>query len=325
MATTPVLPEGYELRPAAEVDRNMVVALLNACELKDTGETEETLHTLNDYWRLMSLDDDVRLVADSDGRLVAYGDLARRNPVRLSGYVCIRPAHRDRGLGSVLTEWVESRALERVSDAPDGARVRLQFGTSRTNTGAVALLEERGYTFERSFQRMVIDFDEPPPTAEWPEGVRFRAYRKGQDDRATWEAVEEAFADHWGNVRTPFEEWSKIYERSSFDASLWFLATDGEQIAGASLCSDRDDMGWVGSLSVRRPWRRRGVAGALLYHTFGEFYRRGKTRVGLGVDSTSLTGATRVYERVGMRADQHSVVYAKVLRDGVETSTQEIE
>ena len=51
-------------------------------------------------------------------------------------------------------------------------------------------------------------------------------------------------------------------------------------------------MAWVNQLCVRRPWRRRGLGLAMLHHCFGEFYRRGKQRVGLGVDATSLTNAT---------------------------------
>jgi hypothetical protein len=63
----------------------------------------------------------------------------------------------------------------------------------------------------------------------------------------------------------------------------------------------------------------------LLYHSFAELYRRGHRKVGLGVDSSSLTGATRVYERAGMHADQHTILYAKMLRDGIEVATQELE
>ena len=84
-------------------------------------------------------------------------------------------------------------------------------------------------------------------------------------------------------------------------------------------------MGWVNSLGVRRPWRRRGLALALLRHAFGVFYRRGKTKVGLGVDATSLTGATRLYEKAGMHVQRKSVTYEKVLREGRDLTTQTIE
>ena len=62
----------------------------------------------------------------------------------------------------------------------------------------------------------------------------------------------------------------------------------------------------------------------MLHHTFGEFYRRGKERCALGVDATSLTGATRLYEKAGMHVQRKSVSYAKVLRAGKDLSTQEL-
>ena len=203
--------------------------------------------------------------------------------------------------------------------------MRIQFGCAAGNQEAIDLLTDHGYAHERSFQRMVIDFGGPPLEPAWPDGIQVRVYQKGPDDRATWLAVEEAFDDHWGNVRSSFEDWSRIFERGSFDPSLWFLAMAGDEIAGALLCSMRDDMAWVGSLSVRRPWRRNGLAVSLLHHSFGEFYRRGQRKAGLSVDSDSLTGAPRVYERAGMHADLHTVVYAKVLRDGAELSTETLD
>ena len=37
-----------------------------------------------------------------------------------------------------------------------------------------------------------------------------------------------------------------------------------------------------------------------MLHSFAEFHRRGQTGAALDVDSASLTGATRLYESVGM-------------------------
>ncbi len=323
--TSAQLPAGYTIRPPLLDDLSAVVRLLKDCDAHDYGEAEETEETIRDHWRPMTLADEARIVLDSEGTIVGYADQGKRNPVRLPGYACVHPDHRERGIGSALTDWVEARAALRAQDAPEGARVRLQFGMARENEAAIDLLSDRGYAFARGFQRMVIELDSQPPVPVWPAGVDIRQYVKGPDDEPTWNAVEEAFEDHWGNVRASFEEWSHIYARESFDASLWFLAVEGDEIAGASLCSNRDDMGWVGSLSVRRPWRRQGLAIALLHHTFAEFYRRGQKTIGLGVDSSSLTGATRVYERVGMHADQHGIVYMKVLRDGIEISTESLE
>ena len=78
-------------------------------------------------------------------------------------------------------------------------------------------------------------------------------------------------------------------------------------------------------LGVRRPWRRRGIALALLHHAFGELYRRGKHRVVLGVDSQSLTGALRLYERAGMHVQLQYDNYELELRPGTDLSTQTLE
>ena len=82
---------------------------------------------------------------------------------------------------------------------------------------------------------------------------------------------------------------------------------------------------WIDELGVLRPWRRKGIAGALLLQSFGEFHRRGRYKVGLGVDGDSLTGATRLYERAGMRVFQQRDAHEKVLRAGVDLSTQALE
>ncbi len=97
---------------------------------------------------------------------------------------------------------------------------------------------------------------------------------------------------------------------------------DGDQIAGISLCwphpDDDPDMGWVGILGVLSPWRRKGLALALLQHSFSEFWRRGKRKVGLGVDASNLTGAMRLYTKAGMSPYRQFDLYEKKIRPGVD-------
>jgi mycothiol synthase len=72
-------------------------------------------------------------------------------------------------------------------------------------------------------------------------------------------------------------------------------------------------VGWIASLGVRKPWRKRGLGLAILLRTFHEFYARGERSVGLGVDSENQTGATRLYERAGMHVVAEDVVWEKEL------------
>ena len=75
---------------------------------------------------------------------------------------------------------------------------------------------------------------------------------------------------------------------------------------------------------MRRPWRKQGLGLALLRHAFNEFYRRGKRKVGLGVDAQNLTGALRLYESAGMRIDQAYDTYEKEMRAGTEISVKSL-
>src|SRR5262249_7430917 len=148
------------------------------------------------------------------------------------------------------------------------------------DAAAREILEREGYSFVRVFWIMGIELDTPPPPPHWPEDVIVRTFEPGRDEHATYEALEEAFFDHWGHVPRPYEQWIERFARSDFDPSLWYLAMDGEQIAAAICCSQRPDLGWVNTLGVRRPWRQRGLAMALLLHAFGALYQRGERKIG---------------------------------------------
>ena len=105
-----------------------------------------------------------------------------------------------------------------------------------------------------------------------------------------------------------------MLEGSRYDPSLWTIAWADDEIAGGTICeAGVYDMGWVRSLSVRRPWRRQGLGMALLLNAFRDFHRRGERRVGLGVDAESPTGATRLYERAGMHVVEETAIYRKEL------------
>jgi ribosomal protein S18 acetylase RimI-like enzyme len=176
-----------------------------------------------------------------------------------------------------------------------------------------------------------MDGELPKPI--WPEGITVRTMQPGQE-LAVYRVENETFRDHWGHAEAPEDQGYPLWRHRaiddpSHDPSLWFLAWDGDQIAGIALCQPfqigDSDMGWVSTLGVRRPWRRRGLAEALLYHSFAELRGRGRIRVGLGVDASSLTGATRLYEKVGMRATRQFTMFAKDLRPGRDLTTQTIE
>ena len=68
-------------------------------------------------------------------------------------------------------------------------------------------------------------------------------------------------------------------------------------------------------LGVRRPWRGRGIGRALLLTAFVAVHiRGGGTRSSWGVDAANPSGATRLYEDVGMRELHSFEIWEKSLR-----------
>ncbi|MEZ4679723.1 MAG: GNAT family N-acetyltransferase [Caldilineaceae bacterium] len=279
----------------------------------------------------------MHVILNQEGQIVGSTDAILPPPhVRNLIWARVHPAYRGRGFGTILTSWAEARIRERISEAPAGARVTADCQTVAGHQAAVDLFDTLGFTLVRNICSMKIDMTAPPPQPQWPAAITIRTMVPGQDEAALYRAKTEAFRDHWGFVETPFAEglalWRHEFEsKATHDPSLFFMAVTAdeagqESIAAYALCeptiTDFPGMAWVNNLGVRRPWRRQGLATALLHHIFGEFYRRGITTVGLGVDASSLTGATRLYEQVGMRVFRHYAIYEKELRPGHDLTTQ---
>jgi mycothiol synthase len=253
------------------------------------------------------LEADTWLLEEED-RLVALGWVESHDDTGIAVGV-VHHQWRGRGLGSRLVDRSEARLrkvgvrrIHNVALAPDAA--------------APPLLAGRGYREVRRFWEMTIELgDDPPPDPSLPQGLRIEPFSSGSA-RAFHAALEEAFEGHWEHEAEPYEEWwRRQLAKPDHDPSLWYLVRDGEEVAAATRNDpERSGGGWIGALGVRPAWRGRGLAKALLLHSFREFHRRGQRRVGLGVDSENATGATQLYERVGMVVDSEQVVWEKELR-----------
>jgi len=331
------LPEGFTSRPATMDDVEAAVALANACSIEQIGKPEWSVDRFRTDWQAPNLhpETDLWVVFTPEAELVGYAGVWDVGPhVQVFGWGNVHPECRGQGIGTYLARWVERRARQSIPKAPVGARVVLQQQASSTDQAAQQLLFAQGYQLVRHSLHMVIEMDGPPPAPAVPEGLIIRPLIRGREERDTILALREEFSDHWGVVERPleeeYEEWMHEFENDpDCDPSLWFVAVDGDRIAGTAFCfakmTEDPEMGSLFAMGVRRPWRRRGLALALLHHCFGELYRRGRRGVSLDVDAQSLTGATRLYERAGMHIQRQHHQYEKELRPGRDLSTQSLE
>ena len=239
------------------------------------------------------------------GELVALGWVEKHDDTGIAVGVVHRE-RRGRGLGSTLVD----RSEERLRALGVG---RIHNVTLAPDATAQTLLADRGYREVRRFWDMTIELgDDPPRDPQLPEGFRIEPFSSDLA-RAFHGTLEEAFAEHWEYQPQSFEKWwERQVAQPDHDPSLWFLLrTDEDVVAATRNDPERSGGGWIGAIGVRPAWRGRGLAKALLLHSFREFHRRGQRRVGLGVDSQNATGATRLYESIGMVVDSEQVVWEK--------------
>jgi mycothiol synthase len=300
-------PEGFEVRAATVDDAPAIAGIINEVTLAEIGLPWTTAEHMRDELtspgRHPALAD---IVLAQDGSPIGYlqfvTDVGTASPVLAFPYV--RPHLGGRGLNAFLLRLAEKRLRARAQLDPEVLRVS-RFAD---NEPAERLFSALGFGRVRTFWVMRIVLDSPPLAARVPDGIAIRTFEPGRDEVPVHAALAEAFADHWGIPFSSFEEWLHLQvegEGSAFDPNLWFVATEGDEVVGAACCrasSPRsEDTAIVMELAVRRAWRRRGVALALLHSAFAEFHRRGIPRAELSVDAESHTGATRLYERAGMR------------------------
>ena len=111
----------------------------------------------------------------------------------------------------------------------------------------------------------------------------------------------------------------------SADAShtprLWQVAWDGDEVAGMVLPRVDEEAnrgrdrkrGYTEHVFVRRPWRGRGLAKALLVRSLHVLRDEGMDEAELGVDSENDSGAFGFYQRMGYVTERTDIWFRKPL------------
>lgn len=264
-------------------------------------------------------------VVEVDGQIVAYARIFWQDLVEggrsYEAFGFVHPAWRRRGIGGALLRHNESLLRAIAAQHADVEPKWLSSEAVEADAGGVALLRGAGYEPARYFYDMVapsLDGIVAPPM---PEGIEVRPVTREQY-RRIWEAEAEAFRDHWGETEWTEEEWRKWEaDPEMADPRFWRVGWDGEEIAGVIVTSvpaeENERHGrarvYVAGVSVRRPWRRRGLARALLARSLVAAREAGYTSASLGVDTDSPTGATDLYRSLGFAPERTFIAWRKPL------------
>lgn len=291
-------------RPATRADLAAVLDLWLRFDVAVRGfpDSDET-DVLGD-WDVPGFDlDRQTLVLEDDGRVVGYAVVSGDETDST-----VDPQLFGQGLEQRLLAWIESAA---------DAGLRVHHYSPVQLDALQDAFAERGWEPSRRFWRMRIDHetaDAPLEAPTWPAGVTVRDVDRDADAELAHRLVQTAFADIGSHTERSFEEWSvAMLAPGRFDPSLSLVAESAGEVAGLCLAQDVGDYGFVRQLAVPRAHRGRGIGRALLLEAFRRHRDRGLPQTQLGVDSDNASGATRLYESVGMRVSEDFTRWEKQL------------
>lgn len=293
-----------------------------------------------DYATFQHWDPDAdTVIAERDGRIVGYARTEWRDLTdgtrAFQTIVIVEPAQERTGIVEAMLAWAEARlvAIARsipASDARDGTMRQYAF---ETDVELAELLEAHGWVRAGRSHEMTRPTLDEVPTVPLPSGLIVRPMAAGRAARrALWEAASEAFADERGESEPSEADWERFDADPLEDPSLWVVAFDGDEIAGGVLgkidpaenAHHGRERGIVAAVFTRRPWRRRGLARALIARGLVRLRDHGMTSAYLGVDGLNPNQAMHLYADLGFEIANTTIDWIRPLPDpsGAETAHQ---
>jgi mycothiol synthase len=302
------LPPGVALRPATHADWPAIADIVNAARRADGADEVRSAESLASEYASVDVERDL-VMAIAGSRAVGFGSgqVLDRDGVlvgELTG--AVHPDHRRRGIGTALLHRTRDRVAARmaVDDRPMPRELRSYALDSET--GVVAMLAAEGFVPIRFGYEMRRFLTGTLPYHRLPQGLELRPVVEA-DLRRVFDANEEAFLDHWGHRPATEQDFREMCHGPEATPSLWCVAWDGDEVAGVvmnAIFADENEAlgirrGWLERVSVRRPWRGRGVAKALCSASLRVLRDQGMDEAWLGVDGSNPTGAVGLYEGLG--------------------------
>ncbi len=315
-----------------EADYQNILDLINASKGPDQIDRTDTLDDIVRYYEHLNNSDPYQdmLFAEVEGQTIAYGRVEwsiDEESKWLGFHIAFsHPDWRRKGIGTAMLRYLEDHLRQISQELLDEGVITEDtpryFDTfiSDTEVGKEALLKKAKYKSVRFGYSMVRPLSEPVDVTPIPEGLEIRTVQLDQF-RQVWEADQEAFRDHWGYVEGTEKDYQRWLKDPLNDPDLWKVAWEGDQVAGMVLnfLNEKENeeyhrlRGWTENISVRKPWRRRGLASALLTRSLQMFKVMGMDHAALGVDTQNLTGALDLYKGVGFIVEKRQTAYRKKL------------
>jgi ribosomal protein S18 acetylase RimI-like enzyme len=332
---------GLQWRPVSEADLDPwahLIARTAAVEkpvwFERRADLEQIVESKNN-----PVADNAVLGFDTEGVPRAYARLTKnQDGVKAHGFCAVDPQWQRRGVGSALLQWLEARTRQRFAEDADAGKgagagtsgaagsdkpPRLRIFIEQKQQHQVALLAESGYEVVRYYNEMHRPLTAPLPEAPLAPGLELVPMESGLSE-AVRLAHNQVFADHWGSEPRDEEAWGFVVNDplARPDLSAVALESSTREVVGYQLASHDPDTavtrgfteGYTDLLGVRREFRGRGIAQALLADAMRRFADAGMDKASLDVDSDNPTGAMALYRKMGYVPVNTSLAWDKVLQ-----------
>lgn len=309
-----------------EEDIPAMVEIINRCNIVDGNDWVATVEeTLNNYRHLVNCDPYQDMIfAEVHGELIGYGrcwwEAQLDGTYRYPHIAKLLPEWRDEGIRQTMLQFNETRLRQIAATHPAESKKAFAAFANEGETHWANLLETAGYRPIRYFMEMIRPSLDNIPNAPLPASLEARPGTQAEW-RQIWEACREAFQDHWGESGWSEESFQAWTQHPNFDPTLFQIGWDGAEVAGG-VCNFIDKAnnealgqlrGFTEDIFVRRPWRRQGLAKALIARSLHMLKEMGMTEAALTVDADNPTGAVKLYTSMGFQHDKMSVSYHKPL------------
>jgi len=302
----------------------MLEVYTQAMEADGLEEAADTLEDLANHYNHLERCDPARdiLLVDVDDETIAYGrcwwDKELEGNYRYSLTLYLKPAWRHHGIGRHLASLLLERLAHISNQHPPSAPKFFRVFCFDAQKWERSVLERLGFRIVRYGYSMVRPCGQPVEIAPLPEGIEVRPVLPHQV-RQVWEAAMEAFRDHNGATETSEDAYQRFINWQYNDPTLWKVAWEGSEVVGMVLNFINEEenkklnrkRGYTEDISVRRPWRRKGIARALLTQSIKMFQEMGMDETSLDVDTSNPNGALNLYQSVGYQEYRKGLFYQK--------------
>ena len=320
---------GLTWRPLRSQDTDALFALIAAIEAVDQPPYRTSLAEVDEVvegeWKDLTTDTVVGV--DGTGVLRAYaaveirpGDVSTIRAFVVGG---VHPQARGVGVGTALVAWMTQRARAKLAERTDHGPGRIAAYLDDSAPDHWSHFERAGYTAQRFYSTLRRDLSIPIHTQALDPGLRIQAWSTDVDD-ATRLAHNDAFRDHWGSEPATVQSW--VQGRSTFAPTWSYIVlddehgpVDGEPFVAGYLLSGRYEQDWpiagyssgyIETLGVRRAYRGRKIALALLAAAMTAYRDDGMEFAELDVDADNPSGAFGLYSTLGFVKVQGSRMYS---------------